>query len=158
MIEIERKFLVISDAFKKEASSKYTIKQGYLSSVPERTVRIRTMDAKGFLTIKGKSSDSGVSRFEWEKEINYNEALQLLGLCENGCIEKIRYEVPKGRFLFEIDVFAGQNEGLIVAEVELKSENDFFEKPFWLGEEVTGDSRYYNSYLSNTPFKNWSVI
>lgn len=155
MIEIERKFLVISDTFKKESFAQNRIKQGYLSSVPERTVRVRTKGSKGFLTIKGNSNASGTSRFEWEKEISIDEAENLLLLCEDGVIDKTRFEVKKGNHIIEIDEFHGENEGLIMAEIELKSETESYEKPIWLGEEVTNDKRYYNAYLSNNPFKSW---
>lgn len=155
MIEIERKFLVKNDSFKREAFAKNHIAQGYLSSVPERTVRVRIKGEKGFLTIKGTSNDSGLSRFEWEKEITVSEAKSLLLLCEKGVIDKTRFEIKKGNHVFEVDEFYNDNEGLIVAEIELDSENDSFEKPDWLGKEVTGDIRYYNAYLSKNPFKNW---
>lgn len=155
MIEIERKFLVTSTAFKEEAFSKNRIKQGYLSSIPERTVRVRTKGQKAFLTIKGASSESGMSRFEWEKEILVNEAESLLLLCEKGIINKTRYEVKVGEHTYEIDEFYGENEGLIMAEIELKSETEIFKKPLWLGQEVTNDSRYYNAYLSKNSFINW---
>ena len=155
MIEIERKFLITSNAFKTEAFSQNKIAQGYLSSVPERTVRVRIKGDKGFITVKGISSDSGMSRFEWEKEIPVDEAENLLKLCEKGIIDKIRFNVKIGNHTFEVDEFHGENEGLIIAEIELNSENEIFERPNWLGEEVTNDKRYYNSYLSNRPFKNW---
>jgi len=155
MIEIERKFLITSNAFKTEAFSQNKIAQGYLSSVPERTVRVRIKGDKGFITVKGISSDSGMSRFEWEKEIPVDEAENLLKLCEKGIIDKIRFNVKIGNHTFEVDEFHGENEGLIIAEIELNSENEVFERPNWLGEEVTNDKRYYNSYLSNHPFKNW---
>ena len=155
MIEIERKFLVTSDAFKKEAFAQNRIAQGYLSSVPERTVRVRIKGDKGFLTIKGASNESRLSRFEWEKEIPIEEATALLKLCEKGIIDKTRFEVKIGNHIFEVDEFYGENEGLIIAEVELKSETETFEKPVWLGKEVTNDIRYYNSYLSKNPFTNW---
>lgn len=155
MIEIERKFLVKSDAFLNDYSCCNRIVQGYLSSSPERTVRVRIKGNKGYLTIKGKSSDSGLSRFEWEKEIVLEEAEQLLTLCERGVIDKTRYEVIVGTHLYEIDVFTSENDGLIIAELELTSEDEVFEKPEWLGNEVTNDNRYYNSYLSKHPFKTW---
>jgi adenylate cyclase len=155
MLEIERKFLVTSDAFKTEAFAQNRIKQGYLSSIPERTVRVRIKGDKGFLTIKGISNESGLSRFEWEKEIPVEEAEKLLLLCEAGVIDKTRYEVKTKKHIVEVDVFYGENEGLIMAEIELASETESFEKPNWLGQEVTNDKRYYNSYLSNKPFKNW---
>jgi adenylate cyclase len=155
MLEIERKFLVTSEDFKKEAFTQNRIAQGYLSSVPERTVRVRIKGNKGFLTIKGSSNESGLSRFEWEKEIPVDEAAALLKLCEKGIIDKIRFEVKMGNHVFEIDEFYGDNEGLLMAEIELKSETETFEKPNWLGEEVTNDNRYYNSYLSRNPYRNW---
>lgn len=155
MIEIERKFLVTSDAFKSDALRKNHIAQGYLNSTPERTVRVRIKGGAGYLTIKGKSNETGLSRFEWEKEIPLAEAKALLLLCEKGIIEKIRYEVQVGKHLFEVDEFFGENEGLLLAEVELQSESEFFEKPNWLGYEVTQDQRYYNSYISKHPFTSW---
>ena len=155
MVEIERKFLVISDAFKSDVLRQNHIAQGYLSSVPERAVRVRIKGEKGYLTIKGKTNESGLSRFEWEKEIPVTEAKELLQLCEKGVIEKIRYEIQVGRHIFEVDEFYGENKGLIMAEVELQSETETFETPIWLGEEVTNDNRYYNSYLSQHPFTSW---
>ena len=155
MIEIERKFLVTSEAFKKEAFAQNRIAQGYLSSVPERTVRVRIKGDKGFLTIKGASNETGLSRFEWEKEIPVDEATALLKFCEKGIIDKVRYEILVGKHTFEVDVFAGENYGLIIAEIELSSENESFIKPKWLGKEVTGNKKYYNSYLSENPFTSW---
>ncbi|AOW08584.1 CYTH domain-containing protein [Flavobacterium gilvum] len=157
MVEIERKFLVTSNAFKAESFTQNRIKQGYLSSVPERTVRVRIKGNKGFLTIKGISNESGLTRFEWEKEIPVEEAEKLLLLCESGVIDKTRFEVRSGNHIIEIDEFYGENEGLILAEIELKSETESYEKPVWLGEEVTNDKRYYNAYLSNNPFRNWAL-
>lgn len=155
MIEIERKFLVKDDSFKKAAFKQNRIAQGYLSSVPERTVRVRIKADKGFLTIKGITNETGMSRFEWEKEIPVDEARSLLQLCEKGVIEKTRYEVKVGQHIYEIDEFYGENEGLTIAEIELQSETESFEKPNWLGQEVTKDERYYNSNLSVNPFRNW---
>lgn len=155
MIEIERKYLVTSLEFKNEYYTKNEIAQGYLSSNPERTVRVRIKGNKGYLTIKGIGSESGASRFEWEKEIELNEAKQLLQLCEKGVIEKTRYEVKSGNHIIEVDEFHGDNNGLIIAEIELENENESIEKPHWLGNEVTNDERYYNSYISLNPFKNW---
>jgi adenylate cyclase len=155
MKEIERKFLVTSNSFLSESTTSYRIVQGYLNTDPERTVRIRIKGTKGYITIKGKGNASGTTRFEWEKEIALSEAEQLLLLCEEGVIDKIRHEIPLGNHCFEVDVFAGVNDGLIVAEVELQTENESFERPDWLGEEVTGQVRYYNAYLSATPFKDW---
>lgn len=155
MIEIERKFLVNSEVFKTIAFAKNQIAQGYLCSIPERTVRVRIKGSKGFLTIKGLSNESGLSRFEWEKEIPVDDAKKLLLLCEKGVIDKTRFEIKVGNHIYEVDEFYGENKGLIIAEIELKYENENFEKPTWLGEEVTNDNRYYNSYLSRNPYKNW---
>ncbi|MEP3837526.1 MAG: CYTH domain-containing protein [Algibacter sp.] len=157
MIEIERKFLVTSNAFKAEAFKATRIIQGYLNSNKERAVRVRLKGEQGYLTIKGASSKNGLSRFEWEKEIPNNEAQELLNLCEPGVIDKIRYEVKVGLHIFEVDTFFGDNEGLIIAEVELKNENEAFEKPNWLGEEVSGQIKYYNSQLSNNPYNTWDT-
>jgi CYTH domain-containing protein len=155
MIEIERKFLVTSDAFKAESFNSYVIKQGFLNSHKERTVRVRVADNKGYLTIKGKSETNGLSRFEWEKEIPIKEAEALLKLCEFSIIDKRRYEVSCGSHVFEVDEFFGDNDGLIIAEVELNSEEETYEKPKWLGKEVTGDIKYYNSQLSKMPYNRW---
>lgn len=155
MIEIERKFLVKSSDFKEQAFTQNQIAQGYLSSLPERTVRVRIKGKKGFLTIKGIGQQGGMSRFEWENEIPLDEAHELLKLCEKGKIEKTRFEIKVGKHVFEVDEFYGENEGLVMAEIELESETEFFEKPNWLGDEVTNDERYYNAYLSKNPFKTW---
>ncbi|MFO7574436.1 MAG: CYTH domain-containing protein [Bacteroidales bacterium] len=152
--EIERKFLVKGD-FKVEGGKVTRITQGYLSSVPERTVRVRIRGDKGFITIKGPVSASGVIRYEWEKEIPVSEVEELLNICEPGVIDKTRYEITKGTHVFEVDEFYGDNAGLILAEIELSSEDEAFEKPDWLGEEVTGDARYFNSMLLRTPFIKW---
>ncbi|WP_410006676.1 CYTH domain-containing protein [Aequorivita nionensis] len=156
MQEIERKFLVTSEAFKNEAHKRTRIVQGFLNTHPERTVRIRIQGNDGFITIKGKSNKSGLSRFEWEKQISQAEAEELLHLCEPGIIEKTRYEIFFDDHTFEVDDFMGDNEGLIIAEIELDSETEPFSKPEWLGKEVTGDVKYYNSNLSKTPYKNWT--
>ena len=153
--EIERKFLVTSDAYKEESAKRTRITQGYLSSVPERTVRVRIKGDKGYITIKGECNESGTSRYEWEKEIPVVEAEELLQICEPGVIHKTRYEVNVGRFTFEVDEFYGENQGLVVAEVELLNENDLFDKPEWIGAEVTGDVRYYNSMLKKKPYTTW---
>jgi len=153
--EIEKKFLVKSDAFKAQASKKTRIMQAYLSSVSERTVRVRIKGDKGFITIKGIGNASGASRYEWEKEIPKEEVEELLKICEPGIIDKIRYEVKNGPFKFEVDEFYGANEGLTIAEIELNSENDIFQKPAWLGEEVTGIKKYYNSMLIKNPYSCW---
>jgi len=155
MIEIERKFLVTSDAYKALAFAKNQIAQGYLNSNPERTVRVRIKGEKGFLTIKGKGNHSGMSRFEWEKEIPVAEAKALLDLCESGVITKMRFEVKVGQHVFEVDEFYGENSGLIMAEVELGSETESFEKPTWIGEEVTNDERFYNAFMSQNPYSKW---
>jgi adenylate cyclase len=155
MLEIERKFLVTSDAFKQQAYAKNNIAQGYLNSDPERTVRIRIKGESGFLTIKGKGNETGTTRLEWETELSLMDAKPLLAICEPGIIDKIRHEIKSGKHVIEVDEFFGENEGLIVAEIELHDENEAFEKPEWLGREVTNDQRYYNAYLSKNPFKNW---
>lgn len=149
--EIERKFLV-SGEFRQDSPESYRIMQGYICSDPDRTVRVRVRGDKGFLTIKGRGSEDGLSRYEWEKEIPVTEAAELMALCGSGVIDKTRYLVPFGKHTYEVDVFHGANEGLVLAEIELSDEQEAFEKPSWLGEEVTGDVRYYNSMLSLHPF------
>ncbi len=153
-MEIERKFLVKGD-FKRMSYKHTRIVQGYLSRVPQRTVRIRLKGERGFITIKGETNASGSSRFEWEKEIPFKEATELLELCERALIEKTRYLVKFEEHTFEVDEFYGENEGLQLAEIELTSEEESFEKPPWLGEEVTGQAQYYNSMLSKNPFCQW---
>lgn len=155
MQEIERKFLVKNDGYKSLAAAKKNIAQGYLNTNPERTVRVRISNEKGFLTIKGKGNETGMTRFEWEKEIPVAEAEALLLLCEKGVIEKTRFEIPVGKHLFEVDEFYGENKGLVIAEIELLSETEPFEIPEWLGSEVTNDERYYNAYLSKKPYLSW---
>ena len=154
--EIERKFLVSGD-FKKEAYGSVRITQGYLSSVPQRVVRVRVKGEKGYLTIKGAANETGVSRFEWEKEISLQEAQSLLQLAEPGIIDKTRYLIKNtdSKHVWEVDEFHGENDGLVMAEIELSSENEFFDRPNWLGKEVTGDKRYYNSFIAHNPYKNW---
>ncbi len=152
--EIERKFLV-KDDFRQFASKSFRITQGYLSSVPERIVRVRVRGDQGYITIKGISGSSGLSRYEWEKEIAPDEARELLALCEPGIIDKTRFLVRVGEAVFEVDEFHGENQGLVMAEIELTSEDQPFERPLWLGTEVTGDRRYYNSSLVKQPFCKW---
>ncbi len=152
--EIERKFLVKGD-FKPFAYKQTRITQGYISSVPERTVRVRLKGEKGFITIKGIGNASGATRYEWEKEIPVAEVQELLQICEPGVIDKTRYQVKAGPHTYEVDEFYGENEGLVVAEIELASEDETFEKPSWLGEEVTGDVRYFNAMLMKTPYTKW---
>lgn len=154
--EIERKFLVAGD-YKSEAYASVRITQGYLSRVPERVVRIRIKGDKGFITIKGTTNDTGLSRFEWEKEIPLADAQSLLKLAEPGVIDKTRHLIKNtdGHHIWEVDEFHGDNEGLIMAEIELESESDLFDKPSWLGKEVTGDKRYYNAFLSEKPYRLW---
>ena len=154
-VEIERKFLVKSDQYKSESFKVQRIIQGYLSSVPERNVRVRLIGDQGFLTVKGIGNESGVSRFEWEVKISQKEAEQLLQICEPGKIDKRRYLINSNNYIIEVDEFLGDNEGLGIAEIELNSEEETFEKPKWLGEEVTGQIRYYNSELMKNPFKTW---
>ncbi len=154
--EIERKFLVSGD-FKKDATGAEQIVQAYLSSVPERSIRVRIHGLQAFITIKGAGNVSGISRFEWEKEITVEDALSLMALCEPGKIEKVRYLVPAGRHVFEVDEFQGENAGLVLAEVELQSEEEEFEKPSWLGAEVTGQANYYNVSLIRKPYREWDA-
>ncbi len=153
-VEIERKFLVQGD-YKSLAVSHSRIRQGYICSSRGRTVRVRLRDDKGYLTIKGPSLNGGLSRYEFEKEISVDEALSLLCLCEPGMVDKNRWLVPVGKHVFEVDEFFGDNEGLVVAEVELAEEAEDFERPAFLGMEVTGDRRYYNSSLRSNPYKKW---
>jgi adenylate cyclase len=153
MIEIERKFLVLNQDFIDFATAKNRIIQGYISTNPERTVRIRVKGNNGFLTIKGKGNSSGATRLEWETEIPVADAEKLMSLCEKGIIDKIRYEIPYGKHIYEVDVFSGDHQGLVIAEIELTHEEESFEKPIWLGKEVTGDVKYYNAYLSKNGFK-----
>lgn len=154
--EIERKFVVVGD-FKDQATNCTHIQQGYIASGNGRTVRVRIRDEKGYLTIKGPSGKEGLSRFEWEKEISLSEAQALMSICEPGIIDKHRYLVPNtdGRHTWEIDVFHGDNDGLIMAEIELQSEDDAYEKPDFIGPEVTGDRRFYNSHMRKYPYKMW---
>ena len=155
-LEIERKFLVKKgDAYKSAAFSSSHIQQGYIPA-EGATVRVRTRDEKAYLTIKGKSVNGGMTRYEFEKEITMDEAQHLLQLCQGGVIDKRRYLVKSGSHTFEVDEFYGENEGLVVAEVELGSEDEVFVKPSFIGEEVTGDIRYYNSQLMKKPYTTWS--
>lgn len=153
--EIERKFLVSGD-FRSASAGVERIVQGYLCSDPARTVRVRIKGQRAFLTIKGRSTADGLSRYEWEKEIQVAEAEELLKLCESGVIEKDRYMVPVQGHVFEVDVFYGENQGLVMAELELSDESESFHRPEWLGDEVTGDLRYYNSMLRNKPYTKWN--
>ena len=154
-LEIERKFLVKDESYKEMAYQASCIAQGYICSLRGRTVRVRIRDGKGYLTIKGPADAAGIGRYEWEKEIPLQEAQELMNLCEPGMINKTRYLVRSGRHVFEVDEFYGENEGLVIAEVELSSADEEYEKPLFIGEEVTGDVRYYNSFLMKKPFKQW---
>ena len=154
-LEIERKFLVKGEGYKQQAYGQSHIKQGYISSSHGRTVRVRIRDERGYLTIKGPSENGGLSRYEFEKEITLDEAEQLMKLCEPGIIDKTRYLVKSGKHTFEVDEFFGENEGLVIAEVELGTEDESYEKPDFIGQEVTGDRRYYNSHLRKNPYSNW---
>ncbi|HHT23794.1 MAG TPA: CYTH domain-containing protein [Bacteroidales bacterium] len=159
-IEIERKFLVnftetgnaLTEKLEKMASKKFLIKQGYLLRAADKTIRVRTKGDKGYLTIKGKANENGFARFEWEREISLEDAEQIMELCERFIIEKTRYEVVYEGKVFEIDQFHGLNDGLVIAELELEAENESYKAPEWLGKEVTGDIRYYNSWLSQNPY------
>jgi CYTH domain-containing protein len=154
-LEIERKFLVVGDAYKRQAYASSYIKQGYICSERGRTVRVRLRGDCGYLTIKGPSTDNGLSRYEFEKEITLEEARELFKLCEPGIVEKTRYLVKSGSHTFEVDEFHGDNEGLVMAEVELAAPDDPIVKPDFIGQEVTGDRRYYNSQLRQHPFTTW---
>lgn len=155
-LEIERKFLVKGD-FKQFAFSSSRITQGYICAASGRTVRVRIRDDRGYLTIKGPSDAAGLGRYEWEKEIPLDEARELMKLAVSGFIDKTRYLIHNsdGVHTWEVDEFYGDNEGLILAEIELGSPSDSFDRPDWLGEEVTGDRHYYNSHLTENPYKNW---
>jgi adenylate cyclase len=153
--EIERKFLVLNNLYKVDAHESGRIIQGYLTSDPERSVRVRIKGDSGFITVKGAVNASGVSRFEWEKKISLGEAEALLNICLPGVIDKIRYEIKYGDHIFEVDEFSEDNKGLVIAEIELMYEEQDFLKPDWLGIEVTGDKKYYNSMLVRYPFNTW---
>lgn len=153
--EIERKFLVLNTDFIDDSFNHISIKQGFLNSHKKRTVRVRIIDDKGFLTIKGKSNKKGTTRLEFEKEIEIKDAEALLNLCEKGKIIKTRYLIKAQNHIFEVDVFKGENKGLIIAEIELQHENESFKKPTWLGKEVTGQIKYYNSVLTKNPYNTW---
>lgn len=153
--EIERKFLVTDTSYRELATSSSHIVQGYICSDKGRTVRIRIRNDKGYLTIKGGSNAAGLSRYEWEQEIDVADAHDLLKLCEPGVIDKVRYLVPSGNHVFEVDEFAGENQGLVIAEVELTAEDEPYTKPAFIGQEVTGNRRYYNSHLRVYPYSIW---
>lgn len=155
MIEIERKFLVKNETYKSESIKKQLITQGYLSSDPKRSVRIRICEQNAYITIKGQTSESGTSRYEWEKEINIEDAKQLMLLCREGVVTKIRHLITFKNHTFEVDEFLKDNSGLVIAEIELSNENENFERPEWLGKEVTGIKKYYNSRLSQNAYVNW---
>ena len=155
MLEIERKFLVTDDSYKAMAFQSDRIAQGYLGREGGNSARGRVRGEKGYLTIKGPSLDGGLSRYEWEKEIPVNEAWELVRLCHGGIIDKTRHLVKFGNHIFEVDEFHGDNEGLVVAEVELGSTEEEFERPPFLGNEVTGNKRYYNSSLTRFPYAMW---
>lgn len=155
-IEIERKFLVSSSDYKCQAYGHEDIIQGYLSSIPQRTVRVRIKGDNASLTIKGEGNESGATRFEWEKEISVEDARNLINLCEPGIIDKTRYLIKNNKHVFEVDEFHGENQGLTIAEIELNNEDEVFQKPSWLGKEVTGQVQYYNASLIKNPYKNWN--
>lgn len=157
LVEIERKFLVVGE-FKDKAYTCSHIEQGYISSGNGRTVRVRIRDDKGFLTIKGPSDEAGLARFEWEKEIPVDEARQLMNICMPGRIIKDRYLVHNGKHTIEVDEFFGENQGLVMAEIELESEDEEYLRPDFLGKEVTGDRKYYNSHLMRAPYTLWPQL
>ena len=154
-LEIERNFLVLDDSYKHEAFSSSHIRQGYICSERGRTVRIRIRDNEAFLTIKGPSLDGGLSRYEFEQSIPMDDAEKLMTLCDEGIIDKTRWLVKSGDHTFEVDEFHGDNDGLVMAEVELKNVQDTPKMPHFIGKEVTGDRRYYNSQLRRHPFRLW---
>ncbi|MCL1867771.1 MAG: CYTH domain-containing protein [Paludibacter sp.] len=156
-IEIERKFLLKNDNYKPLITKSFKIRQGYISSGQGHSVRVRSKGDKAYLTIKGATNQNGISRFEWEHEIELDDLDGLFLLCINGIIEKTRHIVPSGKHIIEIDEFEGDNKGLVLAEIELESENEPYEKPEWLGKEVTGNRQYYNSFLSKFPYKTWEA-
>lgn len=153
-LEIERKFLVQGE-YKHLAYHHSHIKQGYISSSNGRTVRVRIRGEKGYLTIKGPSNHAGLARYEFEKEIELADAEDLMRICEPGIIDKTRYLIRSGNHVFEVDEFYGENEGLVLAEVELSDENEAFDRPEFLGREVTGDRRFYNSHMRKNPYMLW---
>ena len=154
-LEIERKFLVTDESYKAIAFHSDRIAQGYICREGGNSARVRVRGEKGYITIKGPSTDDGLSRYEWEKEIPASEAWELMKLCHGGIIDKTRYLIKCGKHTFEVDEFHGDNEGLVVAEIELESSGEEFERPGFLGKEVTGEKRYYNSSLTRIPFKYW---
>jgi len=154
-IEIERKFLVKGDGWKAAAGEGFVCRQGYLVAAPDKTVRVRIIGEHAFLTIKGPTS--GISRSEFEYEIPEADAEALLALCGRAVVVKKRYFIEYGGMTWELDVFSGANEGLVMAEIELESEEQGFDIPDWLGEEVSGDIRYYNACLARNPFSEWNV-
>ena len=153
--EIERKFLVKDESYKDMAYASKVVKQGYICCANKKTVRIRTMNDKAYLTIKGPSDEAGLGRYEWEHEIPMDEAIELMRLCEPGMIDKTRYLVKSGNHIVEVDEFHGENDGLVIAEIELRYEEEEYERPDFLSEEVTGDPRFYNSFLRQFPFSKW---
>ena len=154
MLEIERKFLV-EGPFKDKAYNRSHIEQGYIACANGRTVRVRIRDDKGYLTIKGPSDQAGLARFEFEKEITLAEAQALMTICLPGRIIKDRYLIHNGPHTIEVDEFAGENQGLVLAEIELHYEDEPYIRPEFLGKEVTGDHRYYNSHLTTNPYSRW---
>lgn len=154
-IESERKYLVHNDTFKNEATASFEIAQGYISTDPDRTVRIRLKGNDAFITIKGKSSDDGLSRYEWEKFISKEEFDELIQLCLPGTIQKTRYLMPWGKYTIEVDEFKDLNSGLVIAEIELDMDDIIGDLPTWIGQEVTGDAKYYNSQLMIRPYSQW---
>ena len=154
-VEIERKFLVVGDEYRRMAYSSDRIVQGYICRADGNSVRVRIRDGRGYLTIKGPSLDGGLSRYEWEREISLAEAEDLLLLCRDAKIDKRRYLVKCGNHTYEVDEFYGDNEGLVVAEIELSDKDEAFERPSFLGREVTGEARYYNGHLTRFPYKDW---
>ena len=154
-MEIERKFLVTNNSFMNESFRNRRIIQGYLCSDAERTIRIRINEDKAFLTIKSASNERGWSRYEFEQPVPVSDANELLKLCLPDLIEKVRYDIKFGDHTWEVDVFQGENKGLIIAEIELTSEDETFDLPGWVGQEVSGNAGYYNAMLAKKPFSTW---
>ncbi len=154
-IEIERKFIVKGDGWKSLAVGKSHIVQGYFETAPGRTVRVRMRDERAYLTIKGPAGEDGLSRYEFETEVTPEDGRELLALCRPGRIDKVRWLVPDGKHVIEVDEFLGDNEGLVMAEIELGSKDEAFERPDFLVREVTGDRRFYNNHLMRYPYALW---
>ena len=154
-IEIERKFLVKNDSFKAFAEQTILIEQGYLAGEGDGVVRVRVTGENAVITIKSGNAENGIARYEWEYPVPVEDACEMMKMCGSGIIRKTRYVVPAGKHVFEVDVFHGDNEGVVIAEVELSAEDEIFDHPDWLGAEVTMKKCYYNAFLARHPYKEW---